>query len=327
VRVLVVTHPLPTTAHAGTMAPVARQIASLRAIGVHVDVLELDGPGKLKYLRTLPRMHTMLAHADLVHAHFGYVGWLARMQLHRPLVVSFMGDDLLGTPDERGRLLLWSQAVVQLDRLFARMVDAIIVKSAEMARVVAPLRAHVIPNGVDVQTFAPQDRLQARHTLGWDAERRYVLFAGNPREPRKGYALATAAVECAGDARITVVPLVDIPPARVPLLMNAADAMLMTSYIEGSPNVVKEALACNLPVVAVPVGDVPEMLDGVAGCALRPRDPRELGMALRAVLEQGRRSAGREALLRRGLDLESVARRVMCVYDAVLRTRRRNSQP
>jgi glycosyltransferase involved in cell wall biosynthesis len=100
--------------------------------------------------------------------------------------------------------------------------------------------------------------------------------------------------------------------------MNACDAMLLTSLIEGSPNVVKEAMACNLPVVAVPVGDVPELLAGVPGYIVCPRDAQQLGDALAHVLASPPQAAGRAALEQKGLDLASVARRVLAVYACVL---------
>jgi glycosyltransferase involved in cell wall biosynthesis len=106
------------------------------------------------------------------------------------------------------------------------------------------------------------------------------------------------------------------------LYMNACDVLLMTSFSEGSPNVVKEAMACNLPVVSVLVGDVPELLAGIKGCVMCPREAEALGAALVQVLRDGQRSAGRLALQRKGLDQESVARKIMTVYAEVLTQRR-----
>ncbi|MDP8924340.1 MAG: glycosyltransferase family 4 protein [Chloroflexota bacterium] len=100
--------------------------------------------------------------------------------------------------------------------------------------------------------------------------------------------------------------------------MNACDVLLMTSLWEGSPNVVKEAMACDVPIVSVPVGDVPELLDGVEGCAVRPRDPRALGDALVEVLARREHPPTRAALVRKGLAMESVARRVLGIYRDVL---------
>jgi glycosyltransferase involved in cell wall biosynthesis len=109
--------------------------------------------------------------------------------------------------------------------------------------------------------------------------------------------------------------------------MNACNAMLMTSQIEGSPNVVKEALACNQCVVGVPVGDVHQLLQGIEGCHATSRDPREIGAALAAILAAGRRSNGREVMQQRGLSLESVAQRVISIYELALGTRSASLEP
>jgi glycosyltransferase involved in cell wall biosynthesis len=329
-RVLMVTLQLPTEHRPGTLAPVARQIESLRALGVDVDVLQITGSPKLKYAAAVPRLRSRARSADLVHAHFGYCGWAARSQLSRPLVVSFMGSDLLGTSDARGRVTRWSRPVVAANRSLARLVDAVIVKSPQMAAVVARAGPQVIPNGVDTARFRPLDRVDARNRLGWSSEDRYVLFAGNPGNPRKAYPIARAAVDRAaaalgGSDEIRMVPLSGIDPDLVPAYLSAADALVMTSHWEGSPNVVKEAMACNLPVVSVPVGDVPQLLEGVEASTVCPRDPVALAEALADVLEQPRRSDGRRALERKGLGLERVARAVANVYEQVL-TRRDGSR-
>jgi glycosyltransferase involved in cell wall biosynthesis len=320
-RVVMITPPLPTPARPSTTAPVARQIASLRALGVQVDVLELKGIKKLKYLPARLRLRALARPADLIHAHFGYSGWLARSQFSKPVIVSFMGEDLLGTPDADGHLGVLSKVAVQVNRYVARTMDAVIVKSAEMAEVVRPVRAHIIPNGVDLRAFRPLNPREARTVLGWTAGKRYILFPGYPAEPRKGFPLAKAAVAHASARMgepLELVPLGDVAPDRVALFMNACDVMTLTSYHEGSPNVVKEAMACNLPIVSVPVGDVPERLAGVAGCAICPRDPAALGAALVHVLRDGRRTTGRCALQAAGLDQDTVARKILAIYDDVL---------
>jgi glycosyltransferase involved in cell wall biosynthesis len=319
VQVLIVTPALPSGADHNTLASVAHQIRALRALGAGVEVVEIRGIARLKYLQCLPRVRSLALNANVVHAHFGYCGWLARCQFRRPVVLSFMGDDLLGTPDRRGRLTRISRLVVRANRLTARTVSAVIVKSAEMARVVEPVRAHVLPNGVDLEMFRPLDAIDARSRLGWP-EGRYILFPGDPDNPRKGFPLARQAViEASQRIRtpLQLVPLKQVPLDRVPVYMNACEAMLMTSFVEGSPNVVKEAMACNLPVISVAVGDTAEQLAGVDGCALVPRDAAAIADALVSTLTSGRPVNGRAVLIERGLDSMSVARRLMTIYTTV----------
>lgn len=320
-RVLMVTTPLPTSARPGSMAPAARQFASMSMVGVDVEILEIKGIKALKYLQCLPRLAAMASSVDLVHAHYGYCGWLARSQFRKPVIVSFMGDDLLGSPDVSGRASLFSRAVVQCDRWFARTADAVIVKSAEMAEIVAPVKAYVIPNGVDLEAFHPMSSAEARARLGLDSHKQYILFPGRPAEPRKGFALAQAVVAKASTLLaqpLEFLTLWGVAPDQVPLYMNACNAMLLTSFWEGSPNVVKEAMACNTPVVSVAVGDVPELLSGVTGSIVCPREADVLARALVTTLKTETRSDGRAALHRKGLDLRSTAQKIKAVYLDVL---------
>jgi len=278
-------------------------------------------------LQVLPKVRWAAKHVDLIHAHFGYCGWLAwfgRQLAGRrvPIVMSFMGDDLLGTPaDEAGKLERASIVAVEINRRMARRYDQIIVKSQEMADQLRGIPCHVIPNGVDLEVFRPLDRTAARRALGWPETGWRVLFPGDPNNPRKGYSLAQAAVRLASESTgeaIELVPLWGVAPNEVPLYMNACNAMLMTSLIEGSPNVVKEALACNANVVAVPVGDVPEMLQGVRQCHNTSRSAGEMAVALVRLLRANEPSDGREVLQVRGLSLAGVAQRIVGVYRLAL---------
>lgn len=320
---------LPTDQSPGSMAPGARQIQSIAAAGVDVQVIDMRGIPKLKYLQVLPKVRRAARNVDLIHAHFGYCGWLAWLGKkwagsRVPIVMSFMGDDLLGTPaNEAGKLERASVLAVDINRRMASRYDQIIVKSQEMAEQLRGMPCHVIPNGVDLDVFRPVDRVRARQELGWSESGWRVLFPGDPSNPRKGHSLAQAAVRLVEESSgqpVELVPLWGVHPDQVPLYMNACNAMLMTSLIEGSPNVVKEALACNANVVAVPVGDVPEMLQGIQQCQTTARAAGEIGAALERLLRADRPSDGRDVLQTRGLSLAGVAQRILGIYRRALQS-------
>jgi glycosyltransferase involved in cell wall biosynthesis len=176
----------------------------------------------------------------------------------------------------------------------------------------------VIPNGVDAEVFAPLDRAMARRRLGWPDGERVVLFAADPRVPRKRHDLAKAACDYAGGRipglRLHVAHGTD--PHLMPAVMNASDCLLMTSSVEGSPNVVKEALMCNLPVVATPAGDVRELLHSVNPSAVAEAQPAALGNALVGCLEPLARSNGRT--VSRDLRGDVIAQRVSRLYEELL---------
>jgi glycosyltransferase involved in cell wall biosynthesis len=312
------------------MAPGMRQIQSIQALGIETFVVDMQGIPKLKYMQLLPKIRHLANQVDVIHSHFGYCGWLARIatqfsRVRRPIVMSFMGDDLLGTPiNASGDLNGFSKLAVRLNKFIAKGYDKIIVKSPEMAGVLAPIPCEVIPNGVDVSVFAPMDRIRACEELGISSDEYQVLFPGNPENPRKGYPLAMEAVAIAEKQLgkpIRVLALAGVAPETVPAYMNACHVMLMTSFIEGSPNVVKEAMATNLPVIGVPVGDVHQLLSGVSQCTCCSRDPYEIGSALAKTLLANERSNGRSAILDRRLDLKSVALRIVSLYEQSLEQR------
>lgn len=335
-RVLMICPELPSSDKPGTMAPGARQIRSIQQAGIETEVCDMRGIPKLKYVQMIPRIRRATRSADLIHAHFGYCGWLAligrTLSFRRiPVVMSYMGSDLLGTPyNEHGDIRYLSKIEMKCNVALAGRYDQIIVKSKELAGRIPHVTSHVIPNGVDLQTFKPMDRRQACEQIKLDPDELNVLFPGNPNDPRKGHQLASAAVKVAEqqlNRPINLVPLWRVRADEVAVYMNACNAMVMTSVFEGSPNVVKEAMACNQRVIGVPVGDVHELLDGVEGCFRTSRDAHEIGQALVQVLNADRLSNGREILQLRQLSLEAVAQRVIAVYHQALSKYSRVSQP
>jgi glycosyltransferase involved in cell wall biosynthesis len=296
---------------------------SIRALGIDVETLEIEGPPKIKYLWAVRELRSRVKAFDVVHAHFGFSAWVALAQGARPVVASFMGGDLMGARGSDGRLTYGSRLARRINQGMARRVDAVIVKSEEMARALPGVPSHVIPNGVDLDVFVPQDRSSVRARLGWPDATRVALFAGCPAFPNKGYELArdslTQAERLLGET-VDLKVLWNVDPDQVPLLIAAADALVLASFQEGSPNVVKEALSCETPVVATAVGDVPELLRDVPGCHVAPREPDKFGRALASALSFGRLSEGRRTLRAKHLEMEQVARKVAAVYQSVLRS-------
>jgi glycosyltransferase involved in cell wall biosynthesis len=241
---------------------------------------------------------------DLVHAHYGLTSPFALGQPHRPVVLTLWGSDLLG---EFG----W------LSERCARLVaETVVMNEAMAARLDGD--ATVVPHGVDLDLFRPMDRRRARRAVGWDADRAHVLFPYAPDRDVKNHTLAERVCERVQarvdrDVSLHAVYEVDLP--AMPVYMNAADALLVTSRREGSPNTVKEAMACGLPVVATDVGDVRDRLDGVSPSTVGT-DAADLVAGLAAVLERGERSDGRAAV--RPLDTHRMAERIETIYRRAL---------
>ena len=252
-HVLMVTgvYPSHEQPHSGTF--IKSQVESLKKAGVTVEILHPGpGPMPLRYVRATLQvfLKTLTGRFDIIHGHFGLWCFATRMQWTTPIVVSFLGDDLLGKPSVRGGFTRKSKLVISVSRWLCSRVDAVIVKSEEMKKVAFAHNAFisVIPNGVDFDLFRPIPRTEARDALRWDQNRYYVLFGNDPMIPRKNYALAQATVERLQQKGIDVQLIVNngLPQEEVVLHMNACNALLLTSILEGSPNIVKEAMACNV---------------------------------------------------------------------------------
>jgi glycosyltransferase involved in cell wall biosynthesis len=328
VKVLVATAMYPSEERPFFGTFVRTQVQSLQRAGVDAEPFVLEGRSrKLMYAQAVPKLRHRLAAdpVDLVHAHYSYVGFVARTQRRAPVVLTFHGSDLLGVTDVHGRTTTWSRAAAAAGRVLARRVDAVIVQSDEMARQLPGLdNVHVIPCEIDLDLFKPRDRADARRELGLDLHKRYVLFGASPDIGVKRFPLARDAV-----ARLSEVdPAVELlvvhreVQERFALYLSACDALVFTSYHEGSPNVVKQAMACNLPIVATDVGDVRQIVLGTDGCHVV--EPRVTAVAhgLEQVLSGPAHTAGRDVVAHLGR--APVARRLVDVYQHVL-SRRRNA--
>ena len=282
------------------------QVEALEALGLNCDTVAVPNTDQesrrmTHYARFYgATLKKSLAEYDVVHANYGLTAPAALAQLTRPVVLSLWGSDLLGS---YGRLSSWC----------ARRCDEVIVMSEAMATEL-DRDAHVIPHGVDMESFAPASRASARDELGWDQRSRIVLFPYAPDRPIKDFPRARAVVDEAAtrvDGHVELRTVSGVGHEEIPRYMNAADVMLLTSRREGSPNTVKEALACNCPVVSTDVGDVSNYvadLDYSGVCA----DDDALVDRLVATLRAAPVDEGREQVA--DLGLPEMARNIASVY-------------
>jgi teichuronic acid biosynthesis glycosyltransferase TuaC len=275
-----------------------RQVDAVRKLGIDCEVLVIHGSrlGPIGYAKAAAAVTRKVfsGEFDIVHAHYGLTGASCLFQ-RRPLVVTLHGSDFYGAVGVRGRRTLKGSLEAAISRVVARRADAVVAVSRRMAAHMAWAEPTVVPVGIDTDLFHPIDRDHARRALGLDCATPYVLFAANPHSPVKRHWLAKEAVSRLREdmPRARLVEVFGEPFDRMPLWMNAADALLITSVYEGGPMIHREAMACNLPVVSVDVGDVRAHLNGLRTSRVVPDDPRALASALREVIAKGVRSEDR----------------------------------
>ena len=326
IRVLMITSEWPTVGQPRTTHFIKRQADFLKTAGIDVDVFHFQGrKNPLKYLRAWTQAQGRLAREryDLVHAQFGQSGLLA-LPKRIPLVVTFRGSDLLGiVGDKDGRYTPQGKIGQKISRMVASRADAVIVVSEQMKTHLPPsIPAHVIPSGIDFDLFRCMSQEEARLRLGLPLNERLVLFVGRPTQARKRFEISERAVEILNRSLPSKLIIAwGVDHAEMPTYMNACDVLVFTSMQEGSPNAVKEALACNLPVVSVPVGDVAMRIQGIEGCQLCADDsPESVAAALERVLRRGQRSASRERV--KNLDEKIITGQVIRIYQSTLVKRR-----
>jgi len=317
-RVLAV---IPESSHTASMIFVKRQVASLQGTGIQCESFLLASRTSPRLLfREWKRLRWAIEEfqPDFVHAQFGTMtSFLTVLSTARPVVISFRGGDL---NPYKSRFQIRQRVGRLLSQLSALRATRIICVSAQLKERLwwRRDRVTVIPSGVDTAIFRPRPREAARRDVGWEQDERVVLFNAGTDPVSKRLDLAISSVEEArsacGEIRLHVLDG-NASPGLIPVLMNAADCLLLTSDWEGSPNMVKEAIACNLPVVSVDTGDVQERLAGVEFCKIVHRSPGALGKALAEILVKRARSNGHENAMQ--LSLESIAKRIASVYESV----------
>ena len=309
-KVLVVTNMYPTEDEPWSGVFVAEQVEGLRAAGIDVLVHSFDGrEDRSRYLRAARVVRrTVEGEAfDLVHAHYGLTGAVALAQRRTPVVTTFWGSDTF---------IPWQRSV---SYVVARLTLPVFVSDQGRTRLRRP-SAPVVPSAVDVERFRPRPRAEARRRLGWEETGVYVLLPGSRQTAMKNAALFDASLEALPEELdVRSIALEGYARDEVALVMNAVDVTLMTSVSEGSPVAIRESLACGTPVVSVPVGDVPEVLRGLPGCAVCEQDPKALAEAVLHALESGRSPLLRERAAE--YSRERVVRKVLEVYEHALRQR------
>ena len=298
------------------------QADSLIDNGIDVEHYLLESRGGMKaYLRHIPKLrkHIKENNYDLIHAHYSYTGWTAVLAMTgKPIVVSFMGTDVYGQIGEEGRRGIKARLITAMSWLLQPFVKQIIVKSKNLYEYVSfKGKTHIVPNGVNFERFKPRDKKEVREQLGLPADKKIVLSLALQDLPRKNFALLVEAAEKVQQSDWEVVNPYPVAPEKAPLYMSAADVFGLTSYQEGSPNVIKEAMATNCPIVSTDVGDVKEVIANTDGCYLCTHDVTDVSEKLVEAMDFSGQTTGRKDI--EHLEINTVAKKIISIYEKCLK--------
>jgi teichuronic acid biosynthesis glycosyltransferase TuaC len=284
------------------------QIRALRQYdpGIQYECYYLQGKGVRRYFRNLPAFRRKIAQSspDIIHAHGGHIGLFCRWQRRAPLVVTLHGSDL----NYLKNLIFSLPACLAAEA--AIFVSEELLKKARIHK----KSFHVIPCGIDLDVFYPMDQKAAKRLVGIAPDEKYVLFSSGFDNPLKNSKLAKEAM--AFFPQLNFIEISGRTRAEVNGLLNGAELLLMTSFSEGSPQIIKEAMACNLPIVSVDVGDVKKILANTEGTFICPGQAEALADGIRQASAFGRRTRGRDHIQQ--LDNQIIAEKIVAIYRCFL---------
>lgn len=292
------------------LSPIVKnQGESLKEFDINISYFLLKGKGIKGYLKNIKwlRREVEKINPDIVHAHYSFSAYTALFAGCKPLVVSLMGSDVKS-----------SNLFLYITRFFSRFFwDISIVKSPDMYKSLHYKDALVIPNGVNMSRFKILDKKKCQLKLGWNYEKYHVLFAASSLRPEKNYALALEAFNIANNSDLVLHSLDYITNEEMIYYYNASDVVLLTSIWEGSPNVIKEAMACGRPIVATNVGDIKWLIGSVVGCYVTDFKSYFIAECINKAIVYSKNNVstkGRDSLLNLKLDSVSVASKLIDIY-------------
>jgi teichuronic acid biosynthesis glycosyltransferase TuaC len=269
----------------------------------------VTGRGLKGYLVNLPKLKKRIreSNPDIIHAHGGHTGLLCVLQRKVPVIVSFHGSDINFL---KGRAISTLSSLCSAGSIFVS-------ENLKRKTRIRNKNSFVIPCGVDFDLFYPVDKTEAQQALGMKAGSKYILFSSWFNYPEKNYPLAREAMKL-----IPEIPLLELKNRsreEVNLLINGSELLLMTSSSEGSPQIIKEGMACNCPIVSTDVGDVRQVLQMTEGTFICRPEPSDVAEKIHTALNYGRKTHGREKIGH--LDNKLIAGKIVDAYRTIAKKR------
>lgn len=285
---------------------IREQTTAISQKGIEIDFFSIEGQGILGYLKNLFKYYNKISavNPDIIHAHYGLSGLFANLQLNIPVITTFHGSDI-----NLKRIRPFS--------ILAHLLSKYSIFVSEKIAKKAPARENysIIPCGINPDLFFPMDKMLARQILGFKQDEKLILFSNSFDYHEKNYPLAKKSVDLLEES-VTLIELKGYAREEVNLLMNACDVALMTSISEGSPQFIKEAMACNCPIVSTDVGDVKSVIIDTDGCFIASYEAKDVAFYLNKVLDFNKRTNGRKNIEHLMNDL--ISNDIIKVYEKII---------
>jgi teichuronic acid biosynthesis glycosyltransferase TuaC len=287
------------------------QVQALTHFSIEFEYFFIRGKGLIGYFKHIPILRNELKkHYELIHAHNGLCGLIANLQKKIPVITTYHGSDI------NIRLLRWiSYAAILLS------FQNIFVTESQYRKSIIKRKSNIVACGVDITEFQPFNKQKAIQVIALNGTKKYILFSSSFSNKIKNQSLAKTALKLLNIANVELLELKGKTRKEVSLLLNSCELLILTSFSEGSPQIIKEAMACNCPIVSTDVGDVREVIGNTEGCYITSFDPADVAEKIKLALEfsgSKGRTNGRQRIFELGLDAESIAKRIIEVYDKVL---------
>ena len=285
---------------------VKEQAESLIKQGLSIDFFLIKGKGLFGYLKNYFLLMKKIRYEEynLIHAHYGLSGLLATMQLSVPVVITFHGSDV-----NMKKNYIFS-------RIASRLSTSNIFVHQSLSEKLKIYRnpPNIIPCGFDNNLFYPIPKDKAREILKWERSKRYIVFSSSFDNKIKNVQLAWSATSDINNCDL--IELKGYGKEQINLILNASDLLLVTSLSETGPIIVKEALACNCPIISTNVGDVQKLIRNVQNCYISSYNPKDIKKRINLVFMKNKRTNGEQAI--KNFNLEKIAYKVIAVYKNIL---------
>ena len=297
---------------------------SLYKRGIELSYFTINAKGLFGYILYSLKLSKYLKNndIDIIHSHYTFSGWTSVLAFPRKhLLLSLMGSDAYGDFIGENKRTYKSRFSTLLTYLIQPFVDKIICKSEYISSFVFDKKkAIIIPNGVMLERVY-YNPIGFRKELGMDENRKYLLFLGDKNNKRKNWVLVERALAIINNPNYKIIAPYPIDYAKTIKYMNSVDVVLVTSFMEGSPNVVKEAMACNCPVVATKVGDIEWLFGDEPGYFLTDFNEKDCADKIMKAVQYSSevgKTKGRERIIQLGLDDKTIAERIEKVYKSLM---------